>query len=391
MKDRIIKSMFVFIFTGLLFFPLIQFSFEIIPRKSLNGFTIPPKPSPALDTLINGKFQTAYETWFHRKHGLWGYLVRFNNQLNFEVFRQISSGYRSSVLVGKEGFLFENAYLPDYNRILSIDNVIDHVGDRLKLLSELLEKKNKKLIVLYSASKIEVHPEYLQDRFLISGRENRQNNLSRMIDRLEGSGVRVINSYEYFKNLVRPFELVYFNKSGAHWNERGACLITSHLVEVLSNELKNNLQNFSCTSLVERPVPVEYDLDIVKIANLWSESKYLVPVLAPRTENVAIENVHRPKIMLVGTSFVWPMLKYLRKHKVFDNSYFYYYFKRRVSLDNNKELRFGKEFDGWKNDLNNSEAVVIEINQSAVHNTGFQFVDLAINYLSAESPPDLLD
>lgn len=362
--------------------PLIQNVFEIFPRKSVSGFSNPIKPTPNISSILDFSFQKEYEQWFHRKHGFWGYLVRLNNQLNFELFGQISSGYKASVLLGKDDFLFEQVYLASFNHLIFEDSKIDLIAEKLSKLADLLHKRGKHLVLTISASKIELHPEYVQEKFIIDGREIRQSEYEKFIRKLSNSKVKIVDSYQDFKNDYSPFRLKYYNKSGAHWNELGACINSSKIISSLSKSLNKELQNYSCDQLFKRPVPSDYDMDLVKIANLWSENRYSLPVMAPKSKNIEIKNPYRPKVMIVGTSFVWALLKFFKKHHVFQDSNFYYYFKRKVNLRTGAESRLKPEFEEWKTELDNCDALIFEINQSALQNVGFEFLDKAISYLN---------
>ncbi len=384
MKKQSLVKFFVILFAILISTPLANYYFEIVPRRSLTGFKNPILPPLQVPSYVDGTFQADFDTWFHRKHGLWGYLVRLNNQFNFSIFHQISSGPNSTVLLGRHGFLFEKAYLTDFNHLSFNESRIESIASKLKKLTELLNNEGKHVILVISPSKIELNPEFVQDKFIIEGRENRITDYDKLLLKLKDSNVQIIDSYQFFKKEYVPFELKYMTKSGAHWNERGACIISSQIVTKMSSLEGRSLQNFTCDHLIERNIPTEHDMDLVKIANLWDETPYLKPLLAPRSKSIETDNVHKPKVMIVGTSFVWALLKDLRKHHVFDDSNFYYYFNRLVNVRNGKQTRLKPNHEGWKEDLDTSKAVIFEINQSAVINLGFDFLDKAIAYLETK-------
>ena len=132
MKKQSLVKFFVILFAILISTPLANYYFEIVPRRSLTGFKNPILPPLQVPSYVDGTFQADFDTWFHRKHGLWGYLVRLNNQFNFSIFHQISSGPNSTVLLGRHGFLFEKAYLTDFNHLSFNESRIESIASKLK-------------------------------------------------------------------------------------------------------------------------------------------------------------------------------------------------------------------------------------------------------------------
>jgi hypothetical protein len=385
-KRNNILRFFCLIFLILLFIPLLQFSTNIIPRRSLSGFSNPDKPAFSMSGFASGEYQEKFKNWFHRKNGLWGYFLRWNNQLNYKLFSQIASGYKSALLLGKDNFLFQSTYLNSFNKLSTIsDKKMKKQAKRIGKLNKLLKESGKTLILLVSPTKIEAHPEFIQSKFIVPGREARQSDYIKMKKLLIEQGVVLVDSAEVFQKSIKPGELEYFSKTGAHWNERGACVAARETLAAFSNLINSALPEILCDSFSIRENASKYERDLLAMANLADETPFRFPAYSVNAVKSVKAETIRPNIMIVGTSFMWAILSYFEELSLFPEYYFYYYFKRRVYNSPLDISGSNPNFEFWKNDLDNSTLVLLEISQARLHEAGFDFPTEAIKYLDKKN------
>ena len=80
------------VFVLLLLLPTAQMTFKPFRLVPLNGAEIrPERPAFSWHSFISGEFQKQFDDWFSTVLGFRGHLVRSDNQLNFSLFRELSS------------------------------------------------------------------------------------------------------------------------------------------------------------------------------------------------------------------------------------------------------------------------------------------------------------
>ena len=381
--NKFTKILFCFLFVVTITVPYSNFIVNYIPRKSISGFGNPKKPQLTFSDYNQGVFQEKFSNWFHRKNGLWGYFVRLNNQFNFKVFNQISGGYNSALLLGKDNFLFQSLYLDDFNKLSRYyDNIHKKKVKKLVKLDSLLNQRGKKLILLLSPNRLLLYPEYVQSKFIIEGRNQRKSDYDKLIE-LTNSKITVLDTYSFFKNLG-PGDLKYFTRTGSHWNKLGACKVTRELLNLIQKNINSTLSNINCDAEFIREKPSKEDQDYIQMANLWNKEFLNIPVYSVKPTVEPSTNQANKNIFIVGTSFMWSILELIKENSLFENFYFYYYFKRRAYNTYNYNESYSDQLSLWKEDLDNSSIVILEANQALFNDLGFDFVNQAIKYLKQD-------
>lgn len=365
--------------------PMLQCATGFVQEKKLRGFVMPkPLQVPNLAQIVDGSFQKKAELWFLRRHGFWGHLVRLDNQLNFAVFKQISASYKASLKLGNDGWLFQTLYLDSFNGSSQHPNgVLNARALQLKRLQDLLAERGIGFLLLISTNKIAVHPEIVPSQFYASYREKRANTYQRMTPLLDAYKVHYFDTQKYFVELSKNSSIKYFTPSGSHWNDVGACLVSREIVSRMEDSLGKELITFSCEPLKFREKPRSTDLDLLYIANLWDNSFYNQLTPYPTTESVQPKELYRPKVLFVGTSFVWSILRFMDYHKIYHYSDFLYYYNRRRNYPSGSQHPLDRAGVNWDEQIFSNNFVVIEINMASLQDAGFEFLDDAIRELEA--------
>ena len=145
----------------LLLLPWLEQNERIFEPKPLGG----AQPSSenikfSLEKWKNATFQEGQEAYIKDHFGLRPFMVRFYN----EVFDRIFGEYQANgVIMGKDGYLFEEGYLlaatgQDYIGQDSINELVHS----LALVERDLERKGKKLLVCLAPGKGSYFPEKIQ-------------------------------------------------------------------------------------------------------------------------------------------------------------------------------------------------------------------------------------
>ncbi len=377
---RFFSAFFLFVFAMLLLGPAVQMTFAPIPKGRLTG-VVQPKEPPVLEleSFVDGTYQKKVEEWLITRSGLWSYLVRAESQLNYLLFSQLSSNYSHTVVLGKDDFLYEKEYVFGYNRFTSVpDEKLEVLADNLKELQDLLDARGIGFTVLISANKASLYPESIPSSFLDSTGSARKTPYEQLMPKLQQRKVKVLDGQEYFLKRKNTVPYRFFAHSGTHWNDVASCLIASELSSSMQRYFKKPMRNFSCEPVRLKDLPRKPDRDLLAICNLWDQSLLYRPTPYPVTKTLAEPGAFRPKVLIVGSSFVWSLLRFFEYHRIYRESDFLYYYKRKRTYPQLRNRKLDRNAIDWERDVFSNEMIIIEVNEVTVENAGFDFVPDAI-------------
>jgi hypothetical protein len=377
------KTFFYFaigIFFVTIWLPILQMNFKFIKPIRVSNIKKTPTPLPiTFENFISFNFQKSLELWFQRKHGFWGYLVRADNHLNLFVFNQISSNYKAALKVAKDKWLFQGLYLNNFNRQIEVpEEKLITTSQKLKKLQELLNSHNIGFSILISTNSIEAHPEIVPWQYYDKTRDQRKSTYQRMLPILNSLGVNIIDAQKILTESSDGDPKKYFTPSGSHWNDVGACRISAEISSKMSTIPNKQTTEIICSPISYRLIPKDQDLDLIAMANLLNKKFYLQATPYTKSSKIIPNNVFRPKVLFVGTSFIWSILNYLEKHKVYSASDFWYYYNRVRKYPISKQRPLDRTKIDWNGSFLNYNFVILEINIALIENIGFEFLDDAI-------------
>lgn len=366
----------------LLSLPLVQLWIEPFPRVGLSNVQIDRKfPKLSFDSLVSGKFQSKFELWFLRNHGLWGSFVRSSNQLNYSVFKQISGSLDAKVMLNGENDLVQSVYVDDYNGLVrGIDEQINRKVEQLVRLNTYLQENGKAFTLLVSTNKFALYPERFSGAFFSGQPQPRT--IQGMRRGLAERNIPTLDSYALLLPEKEKVSEPLFPSGGSHWNSYANCLVVRELLKGLEAQLERSLRELSCELVEgESKEASGADVDLTRMVNLWdsSNSRGRVPVVKVSSDQSA--EVYQPKILFVGTSFLWAMMDLMEKEQVYDfRDMFFYarnnYFYRGERSANKKRGRVAIDYGpSVLQKLLEYDAVVLEVNEALVLKAGFSFLD----------------
>jgi len=381
-----IRVVAIAVFSIALWLPLFQRQSSFFAENKLSGIeenTL--KPDFSLQSFWDGEFQKKYQSWFNENVGFRGALIRSENQLNLSFFKDISSRSPSRINLGQAGYLFERSYLQSYQQPDSTRNEkLLTIVERTKKLQELLSQRGIAFLLLISPSKAELYPEKLP-RYIAEAVRNPQSDYTVFTEALQAVGVHTLDGYALLKSIKDSTGYPVFPKSGTHWSYYATCLVTNRMVELLEQQLKEKLIKVDCSNLVWSDQPRLHDKDLAELINVWDPSSTFERLPYPRSKSIRSGGEFRPKIIIVGSSFIWPILHYLDRHKIFVRRDFYYYFRTNHSSPPPKQTPIDPASLDWEQKVFSRKAIIIEINQAALSQTGFGFIEHALAALEGQA------
>lgn len=264
-------------------------------------------------------YQKGKEAFLNQEFGFRNTLVRINNQLYYTLFRQAKA---NGVIIGKEGYLYEEAYIKDYYGESFVGQKrIDAVVSRLQSVDSAFKKMGKTLLVVFAPGKASFYPEHIPDRY---HRVNDSTNYKGYRDAISNSGLHFIDFNAWFIANKSTSPYLLYPKTGIHWSDYGAVLAIDSInrylgrvhgydpVEVFWDEF---YQNDSISGV---------DGDIEAGMNILCS----IPKPRPRYPKLQYFQDGRDKIKLlnIGDSFFWNIFGKDICKQLFDTTSFGFYF-----------------------------------------------------------------
>src|SRR5688572_27194692 len=140
-----------------LFLPLAQSRMGLVEVKPLSGAVVYPEKHPfTLSGWFDGSYQKNKEEYVNDMFGFRNLCVRVNNQIAFSLFGEVKA---NEVVIGKEGYLFEEQYIKSYlGEDFIGDSKVKKKMASLKYISDTLAKLNKQLMLVFSVGKASFYP-----------------------------------------------------------------------------------------------------------------------------------------------------------------------------------------------------------------------------------------
>lgn len=333
----------------------------------------------------SGAFQKSFESWFSRRLPLRAHLVRTDNQVNLSLFGLVRTG-GTSISIGRENWLFEDAYVKRYNRPSRTDPaaIEENVGD-LRRLRDLLEGRGVALVVVIAPSKAEIYPEYLAPG-VAKGRSPRPSPYELMAPRLRESGLDLVDGHRLFLEERARDGALLFARGGTHWNHYGASLVVGRILAALERRRPGRFVQLDRRGARVDEETWGTDNDLGELLNIWHTRPFRGPQTHPVLER-ADDGRSLPRLLFIGDSFSLTLMKIMEEERLMRPSDTLYYFKRRLrSPGPDSSPLDGARFDAAR-ELAGIDAVVIVTNETLLPRIGFGFVSAALEDLAGAPAP----
>lgn len=378
----------VIFFLSLLYLPGVQMVLRIVPEVELQGVVVEStRPRLTPQAWLSGAFQDQLSQWFEDRLGFRGHLIKTENQLNFSLFHDISAQTKTKIILGKDRYLYEYAYVHNWNGqdILPGAVYVKALEERVrnfKELQEALRKRGITLVLLLSPSKASVYPEFIPTAYHSPLRTQRNTYYARLRPLLDAAGVEYLDAREYFLTHKATSSYPFFTRGGTHWNYYGACLIARELILRLETLQQKDMANLHCEPVIVDNTTYGTDRDLAHLVNIWDDAAFDGPTPHPTITTSGGEKVFKPKILWVGDSFTWTLLSIMDSRGIYQSRNFFYYYNRNSSFPEGKEVALDQAAIDWEKDVFSHNIIIIEASETAIPEFGFGFVEDAFKAIS---------
>lgn len=384
-------------FVFLLLLPTMQRQWRFIKESPLGGVEqTDDVASLSWSHWVDGSVEAAISDRLSRSIGFRPICVRAINQ----TMLAINNGYKldvpAQVVVGKDDWLYESAYVQSYAHPPSALSAadLDSFVSQLQTLQSLLAQRGAVLLLIVSPSKAELYPEYLPDEVAAQRKQfTGRRDYEALVERLKRQRVNFVDAPQLLRTWRDTSEPL-FSRTGTHWNYYGCFLVWREAIKTIN----------ACSSL-HIPVPelegIEYDEprgtdnDLGALLNVFVLPSGTPRVPYPLVQVAAQTPDQRPAFLFVGTSFSWTLTSamFLSQSGAYCDLLYYNKTQYRLTHDAST-LRAGDKVCqqrvcalddpslDWSQVLLDKQVVVLEMIETAVDARQWGFCQQAIAALN---------
>ncbi len=333
-KKPIYDKVLFIILMILLFMPLLQGRFQLIPLKPLYGVTIETeKPDFNLEAYRSGDYAKQEEAYLGEHFGFREPVIRLYNQYLWSCYKKT---YAHDVMAGKQSWLYTPESVSDYygtellNWQPSVEEAKSNFEREIKYMCrarDILKENDVELLAFIAPEKSFVYPEYLPD-----GKHDTTtfNACAIFLHRFEENGFPCIDMTRWFELMKDTVPYPLIPQTGAHWVFPAVYAADSlfrfmgdlkgiELPKLKIGELHEN-DNHGTDNELERLLNLSLP---IRKRNGYSPTAEVTAEDGP--------NSVKPKVLFIGNSFMWGMANRVPMREVFDDVEFWYYFSTAYS------------------------------------------------------------
>jgi len=341
----------------------------------------PERPQLSFATWWRGDFQRGVESWFGDRVEPRGRIVRLTNEVYYRLFAK-SYMYNRTIVVGREGHLYELGYLKAYCR--SADRL--GRGGSASLLAKLsevlpmLERSDRWLLFLLTPSKPVIMPEFLP-RGVCDGLPASLAERARFLTSLRSAGIPVIDGPGVTQTMKVSDPLPPFPRGGTHWSRLVGARVSTTVMEAAKRRSGRDMGQLSVDPPRWNAAPTGADIDLARLLNLWRPPlDYPAPSVAWRCGPTAAGRDTR--LVAVGGSFLEQVLEPIAACALFGRiDYYNYYDKWRREWPGRRILPVDRAAIRWQEELSRPTVVLLELNESSIIGNGAPHLELFLDDL----------
>lgn len=348
-----------------------QSAIKVGPK--LVGVTRQPELNWTASALIDGSLQKVITSRVTEALPIRPLLVRFNNELRFELFGDITM---SGIVHGANGHLIEQPYLDEYcGRTESMaQDRAKAIIPKLKDIQAYYRSHNAVFFYVITPSKVAHLPEYfVKPGQCPSTEAARAKFIPEYARLLREAGIAVVDTATFIHSLKGKYEIDLFPQGGSHWNEIGGARAATLIAEEINRQAGRVLaQPFTFTYKISG-VTQGVDRELADLLNVFFPPlAYLTPkVTFEPSVSCADHPSAKLNVSVVGSSFTHLPAEILARYNCLSelNVYFYLTQSRHGGFPYRKLQSDLKQSDLLR--LRDAKIFILEENESFVGQSGY--------------------
>ncbi|WKZ57824.1 MAG: hypothetical protein QY326_03920 [Bdellovibrionota bacterium] len=379
-----VKILTLLVFAALLVFPMTDAWLNIIPRARIHGMAERAAfPTFTPESWWNQKYQARFSQWALKSGAFWSWSIRLSNELVYRLTGEISTDYGTSVQGGNESYLWQMMYKAAFNRVQDPPrNLIRRAFTQFKELKEQMAARNIPVVAVINPNLIFMYPELLPDKYHTARRMEKQSSYEVAQEVIKELDAPVVDAAELLKSVQDDFPFRFFEPAGSHWNDIGSCIAARAVLRELDRSWGRGFPALPCEDYEFRPTPEAHERDLVQIANLLFPERLFRPTPYVRSRARQEFPERKPKLLLIGTSFLFGLEKQFRKHFITDDTRLLFYYRQERKGGKGNFRNFAPSTLNWSEVLS-MDGIILDINESGPAKLGYGFMRDALRYFDS--------
>lgn len=311
-------SLFLFV---MLCLPGLQRWLNLSEERALDGYSPRVAVNPDFtDTgWVSGSFQQQKADWLNEHFGYRPTLLRLHNQIGYSWWNH---SYTNAVLVGNDGYLFDQKYINACNGsdFVGEDSITEKAAKLLIVQQKLAERGTTVLVVL-APGKGSFFNSYIRgDDAVVKG----PTNYDTYLKHFRASNINHIDGRSWFESWRETSPYPLFPKCGIHWSSYAAALVTDSVNRYIGKLRGTVLAPLVIDKLIIGDSVSLVDNDVGRGMNLLFEPEGF-QMAYPVYHFDGSKRTEQPSLLAIGDSYYWTHEPGRFNGSVYNRTDFYYY------------------------------------------------------------------
>jgi SGNH hydrolase-like domain, acetyltransferase AlgX len=347
-----------------------------------------PLVRPTVNAVLHERFQRDFTTWFERNRGLVGHAMHIDNSVLYHVFGETRIGAR--VRLGRDGVLFIDEDIDSFNRPpeqMPSAADIDAVAVTIAEVQRRLAAGGRAMVPIIIPNKAWLYVDKVDRRWQRSFPGPRPSDQlhQQMVAALTLHGVRFVDMRADFAHATVPRRQLWVEEA-RHWSQFGACLANRQIVAVAATLVDLPPIPYACALVEDRVGRTHDDFDLWRLLNTWKVQR--VARTAPRGDHTVPTAPVTPwRILYVGTSFNWALIRDAVSSHVLGPVHMHYYEQQVISWPDGAAIKMAAVDPAWATLVAGKDVIVLDMLDPFVGHTYMDNVRRAALQVAPTLPP----
>lgn len=381
MKKNNFKLILLSLLIAVMTLPLAEkiFHFSVSKLAELNGAYVKPVcPHLNWRSFFNSELQDSLSLFVESEISNRNALVRLRNQIAFTLFHESPN---KELVVGKNNYLFERAYIDFYTQQVWFDST--WMSKRIELLIDVtdsLKKRNIDLLVVFAPSKASFMPENIPEKYFWN--RERDNIYKTCSHLMEQSKIPFIDFNKYLISQKGKSPIEAFPRGNAHWSYYTGTVAADSIARFIRRQFNIPLVHYKWYQPPATDKTNYQEGDLAVTLNLlkpFRDGGYVYPTLEI-TDSV---NCIKPDVAIIGDSFAWTLIFSYLPQNIFSRNFEFWDYNRKVWSPYKNETINIEQLD-YKIELLKKRVIIIVEGGLHYNDIGHGFIDKTYNLFHPE-------
>ncbi len=349
-------------------------------KPDLTGLVISDiKPELTRSNWFSGLYQKESDDYNNDHWALKEIMVRLNNQLYYDLFRQIRvNGFVS----GKEDYIFSEGYIfSAFGDDLIPEEHVQKMLQKAKVLQDTLKTKGIDLLLVYAPGKGQHCKEFVQDKYV---HPIKTTNHTIYIKYSREYKINHLDLLTYFNNLKSSSPYPLFPKFGHHWSYYGACIASDTIIGTIEYLQNKDLPDLSWKEIEVVDSSRSRDADVLKSMNLLTPPSQNMKLAYPRLLFEQDSTKNKTRVLTISDSYWYDQVYMGIPQNCFAGGQFWYYYNKIIPSPIP-----GEKVEVWqlnlKQEIEKNQVIMLLYSDGNLPKFGNQFIEDAYEMYTSPS------